>query len=327
MPRRIGDLFESVVSFHNLLGAARRAKRGCGATREVCAFFYNLEPELLALRRELLSGSYAPGPYRYFTIYDPKVRTIAVAPFRDRVMHHAVVGVLTPIFEKRFIHDSYATRKGKGTHAAVLRSQTFLRRRPWFLKADIRKYFDSVDHSVLFSILERKIKDRRLLALLKKVTGDSLRLGKGLPIGNLTSQFLANVYLDPLDHLVKERLRVKCYLRYMDDFVLFADAKVRLLEWRDAMEEFLSEKLKLGFKPGGVWLNRSSHGLSFLGMRVFPGVILLRGENRRRSVRRMRSRLRSWESGRMSEERLSSCLTSIVGWLRHFGTGLSLPGV
>jgi len=316
--KRINGLFAHVASHENLLASFRLARRGCGSTQAVCKFFFHLEPEILRLREELKSGAYRPGPYRFFTIHDPKERVIAVAPFRDRVVHHAVVRVLIPIYERVFIHDSYATRPGKGTYAAIGRAQEFIRRWPWYLKTDVEKYFDSVSHDILLGILHRKIKDRALMALLEHIVRNAPVPGKGLPIGNLTSQFLANVYLDPFDHEMKDELGIQGYARYMDDFVLFDYSKARLLSLRPVMEELLSERLRLRLKPGATWINRSTHGLSFLGMRIFPELIRLKPENRRRSLGRLRRKIEAWENGVLDESRMSQGVASIVGHLRAF---------
>ena len=179
--KRVGNLFRDVVDYGNLTEAFRLAMKGCGRTPEVCRFFFHLESELLRLQDELLIGAYQPGSYRCFMVYDPKERVIAVAPFRDRVVHHAVVRVLTPIYERVFIYDSYATRKGKGTHAAVLRAQKFLRRRPWYLKLDVNQYFSSVDRTILLRLVEHKVKDKRLLELLGRIVNNPPEETTGLP--------------------------------------------------------------------------------------------------------------------------------------------------
>ncbi len=316
--KRIGNLFEQVTSFQHLYHSFRLAKRGCGNTPAVCRFFFELEPELFRLQEELQNGTYQPGTYHYFTIYDPKVREIAVAPFRDRVVHHAVVGVLTPIYERVFIYDSYATRAGKGHHAAIRRAQSFLRKGRFYLKTDVAKYFESVDHDVLLDILNRKIKDRQLLALLERIICNSSTPGKGLPIGNLTSQFLANVYLDPLDHFIKETLRVKKYLRYMDDMVAFENEKQVLRQHRTDVEQFLDARLKLRIKENATFLNKSSQGLSFLGMRIFPKFIRVKRENRRRSLRKLKHIMKAWKRGDIDEYTMQQSMTSIIGHLRYF---------
>jgi retron-type reverse transcriptase len=298
--------------------------KGSGKTSATCRFFYNLEPEILRLRTELLNNTYQPGAYRYFKIFDPKERVIAVAPFRDRVVHHAVVRILTPIYERVFIYDSYATRPNKGTHAAIKRAQKFIRRWHWYLKADIEKYFDHVDHDILLGIIERKIKDRQLLRLLDRLIRNTATAGKGIPIGNLTSQFLANVYLDPFDHEIKDKLGIKEYLRYMDDFVLFGYSKPELQDLNRVIKSFLSERLRLSLKVNSTWLNRSSHGLSFLGMRIFPRFIRVKPENRKRSMKRMKDVIENWRTGKVDEETMAQSLTSIAGHLRYFCPNTSI---
>lgn len=324
--KRINHLFEQVVSFENLLAASRLAMQGCGNTPATCRFSYRLEPEILKLQRELESGAYHPGQYRYFQVFDPKQRLIAVAPFRDRVVHHAIVRILTPIYERCFIFDSYATRPGKGTHAAIKRAQRFVRAFPWYLKADIIKYFDNVNHDTLMAILGRKIKDRRLLALMERIIRN-VPSSRGLPIGNLTSQFLANVYLDPFDHDIKDRLGIHGYVRYMDDFILFGHSKKELRELRAYVDGFLMQRLGLSLKINATWLNRSSHGLSFLGMRIFPRFIRIKPENRRRSLKRMAETVRRWESGMIDEDKLVQCVSSIAGHMRYFCPAMALPSV
>jgi retron-type reverse transcriptase len=201
----------------------------------VARFFFRLEPELVRLQEELTSMTYRPGPYRTFTIYEGKARQISAAPFRDRVVHHALTGILEPIFERSFIHDSYACRKGKGTHAAVDRCQQLARRHAYVLKADVRRFFPSIDHVILKNQIARRIKDPRVLWLVNTIVdhsnpqlpaimwfpGDDLftpiERRRGLPLGNQTSQFFANVYLDALDHFVTDRLRFS-YVRYVDAF-------------------------------------------------------------------------------------------------------------
>jgi retron-type reverse transcriptase len=219
--KRSGGLFEKIIAFDNLLLAARKAQRGKRHRTSVAHFLFHLEPQILTLQEELRAGTYRMQPYHTFTIYEPKQRQICAAAFRDRVVQHALCTVLDPLFEASFIHDTYACRRGKGTHAAVRRAQQFARKFPYVLKCDVRKYYDSIDHAVLKALLRRQLKDTACLALLDHIIAHPLpgsRPGKGLPIGNLTSQYFANLYLGELDHLVKERLRCKGYVRYMDDF-------------------------------------------------------------------------------------------------------------
>ncbi|MFN0213178.1 MAG: reverse transcriptase domain-containing protein [Saprospiraceae bacterium] len=306
--QRIGNLYPQFCSFENLLLAYRKARRGTRSNLETAAFFHQMEPELLALQAELASGVWQPQPYRYFEIYDPKQRTISVAAFRDRVVHHALVNVLEPIFERRFIFDSYATRKGKGVHAAVARAQHFLRSNGWFFKTDVEKYFDSIDHGILLGLLQRKIKDRQLLEVCEKIVrnGGAVRQGLGLPIGNLTSQFFANVYLDPLDHFVADGgaggFGSLAYLRYMDDFVIFSENKEHLKCWRPSIEIFLAERLALQLKPSATFLNSRENGLSFLGRRIFPATVRLHPQHLRRITSRLARREKSFLVGEITEE-------------------------
>ncbi|MGQ9592834.1 MAG: reverse transcriptase domain-containing protein, partial [Planctomycetota bacterium] len=239
-------LFEEIASLENLWEAARRASLGRRRKPYVARFLLNLEDELTRLQEELRSRTYRPGPYSTFRVYEPKERLISAAPFRDRVVHHALVRVIEPLFERRFVFDSWANRLGKGTHRALERFQGFSRRFRYVLKGDIRKYFPSIDHEILKAKIRRVIRCPGTLWLLDAIIdasntqdpvveyfpGDDiltpLERRKGLPIGNLTSQFFANVYLDDLDHFVKDGLGVKAYLRYVDDFAAFSDDKREL---------------------------------------------------------------------------------------------------
>lgn len=316
--KRAGRLFDDMTRFDALVAAFHNARKGCGPTPETCRFFFHLEAEILSLQAELREGRYRPSAYRIFGIHDPKPRIIAVAPFRDRVVHHAVVAAIQPVFERRFIYDSYASRQDKGTHAAVTRAQYFMKGRRWHMKTDIEKYFDSVDHGILMKQVGRTLKDHRLLTLVERIVRNAPEPGKGFPIGNLTSQFLANVYLDPLDHWIKDDLGLRAYVRYMDDLVVFSHSQAELRDLIPRLEAFLDERLKLGLKPGGTWVNQASNGLSFLGMRIFPNFIRVRSENRKRSLKRLRRRVEQWRSGELSDEKLGQSLASVSAHLRHF---------
>ncbi len=223
--RRVGGLWPTLVSWRNLYLAAHAAARGKRFRSDVAAFNLDLEGNVARLRRELTEGAYRPGPYRVYAITEPKRRQISAAPFRDRVVHHALVRQLEPVFEPRFTRDSFACRRGYGTHAALARARTAAARWPCVLKCDVVKFFPSVDHEILLGLLARKVKCARTLNLARLIVdhsnpqqphapyfqGDDLFTPfvrrRGLPIGNQTSQFFANVYLDPLDHFVREQLR------------------------------------------------------------------------------------------------------------------------
>ena len=291
--KRFGGLFDAVVSYGNLIAAARRAARAKARSVEVARFLCELEVEVLALQRELLAGVYRPGAYRTFTITDPKVRQITVAPFRDRVLHHAVCGIMEPFFERLFIHDSYACRRGKGTLRAVSRAQRFCRRSEYYLKLDVRSFFHSVSHDVLLGLLRRRFKDGRLSALVEVIVRHPVPNclpGRGMPIGNLTSQHFANYYLDALDQFVVDTLQRDSYIRYMDDMVLFAGDKAALWRLRGEVDGFLAERLELGLKHEATRLAPVWQGLPFLGRRIYPGLVRIRRQNLRRSLQRWRRR-------------------------------------
>lgn len=311
-------LFTTFVSFENLLSAYQKAAKGSGDSPEAMAFFFHLETELLQLQRELISASYQPGVFRYFQVNDPKARTIAVAPFRDRVVHHAVVNLLEPIYERSFIYHSYATRKGKGTHAAVFQTQQYMRRWQWYFKADIEKFFDSIDHAILLTLIKKKIHDPRLLETIAKIIRNGGQHGKGLPIGNLTSQFFANVYLDPLDHFLKDQLGIKGYVRYMDDFVLFAHCKSDLKSLRLLIIAFLSEKLQLSLKAKASFLNQRKHGLTFLGTRIFPGTIRIARQSLRHLLQKHHLRQHQYKNDQLSEIQWQEAATSAFAHLQAY---------
>lgn len=318
MRRRADHLFEQVCVFEHLRQAALRARRGNLHARGAQAFFFHLENEVAQLLEELRDGAYRPGMYRFFQIQDPKSRVIAVAPFRDRVVHHAVVDVLEPIFERAFIFDSYACRKGKGTHLAVRRAQDFLKTNDWYLKADVEHFFDSINHGRMMALVERKVKDRALLDLVEKIIRNGGPLG--LPIGNLTSQFFANVYLDRLDHFVKQDLGVRYYLRYMDDFVAVDTDKARLLAVRDRVSAFLADDLQLTLKPSATFVNRRANGLPFLGTRIFPAVIRIKRPALIRTNRRLRAREQAWVEGRINDDQMFASAGSYYGHLEQYNT-------
>lgn len=317
MTKRVGRLFPLLIDFGNLYRAWIKARQGTGWNAETQRFCFHLERELLILQEELRSGFYQPQNFRFFSIRDPKPRTISVAPFRDRVVHHALVQVLMPVFEPGFIFHSYATRVDKGTHRAIKTAQSFVRRYPWYYKLDILHFFETVDHGVMLQAIAHKVKDRSILALAEKIIRHP-QLPRGLPIGNLTSQFFANVYLNGLDHFIKEQLAVKGYLRYMDDFVLFADDKSLLQQQVRQVDEYVSLRLQLRLKRKACWLNRSSQGLSFLGMRIFPSFLRHCTANRQRSLHKIHNRLQAYQQGYISEQQMADSIQCSWAHLHYF---------
>jgi len=329
--KRHRHLFEQVCSYENLFAAARKAWRGKRSRRPAAEFYSHYEEELVSLRTELLSGTYEHGGYHYFQIHDPKTRTVAAAPFRDRVVHHALVRVLEPIFEKRLIEDSFACRKGKGTHAALRRAHRFTKAWPYALKCDIARYFPTIDHEILLSQIERVVADHAVLGLIRTILGShcdateqewnpggdlfSMReRTRGLPIGNLTSQFFANVYLNPLDHFVKHNLRVRGYVRYVDDFLLFGNDRAELKRQGNAVRDKVAE-LRLSIHPDKYRLLPTTQGVDFVGFVNFPdGRRKLRNDNVRRFERRL-SRLK-FEASR-GEREWAQVTRSVQSWIAH----------
>lgn len=328
------NLYPKVYSFENLYRSFRKARKGGKRKKqEVAAFEYHLEKELWRLHHELKTKTYTPGPYRNFYIYERKRRKISAAPFRDRIVHHAIYNVMEPIFEPRFIYDSYACRTGKGTHRAADRAQLFARRCRYVLKCDIKQFFPSIDHAILKSILSRWIWDEDMMWLVDVILqsgvgildseyevewfpGDDLLSPlrpRGLPIGNLTSQFWANVYLNELDQFVKRQLRCRCYVRYADDFLLFHDDKTVLHQWRWEIQDFLVRlRLKLHANKSVVFPTRV--GFDFVGYRIFPFYRRLRKDNVRRFARKLRRLRDAYHRG---EKSLDEIHHSIQSWIAH----------
>lgn len=329
--RRVGNLWEQVTSFGNLLAAARAAAAGKRQRPDVARFLLDLENQVVRLRSQLIDGSYRPGGYRTFGLREPKPRLISAAPFRDRVVHHALTRVLEPIFEKRFVPDSYACRKGLGTHRALAAARQASRQHRFVLKCDVRKYFASIDHQVLKDLLARAIKCRPTLDLATRIIdgsnsqeaaiayfpGDDLftpyQRRRGLPLGNRTSQFFANVYLNPLDHFVRRTLKPAVYVRYVDDFLLFGDDKRELGAMRERVEEFLAG-LRLCIHSRKSRVYRTSEGVTFLGWRIFPGRARLVRENVVRFRRRLRRLQQDFGTGRMGWAGVSQ---RVRAWIAH----------
>jgi len=322
--KRFNNLFEKIVTFKNLNEASKKAFMGNKKyTVSGQSFYFNLEKELISLEKELSSEEYQPGPYYHFSIYDPKYRDICAASFRDRVVHHAICNIIEPLFNQTLIYDTYACIKGKGSHAAVKRAQTFSKKFNFVLKCDINSYFETVDHEVLLTILSRKIKDKRLMRLLKTIIKQPFPKGspgKGLPIGNLTSQIFANIYLGQLDHLVKDQLAVKGYLRYMDDFLVFEQDKSCLIGWLYEIDNYVTNKLLIELKENVLKLMPVSQGVPFLGFRIFPGIIRLQRKNVVRFRRKMRKREHQFLSGEIDEKNFIDSVTSILAHISHADT-------
>lgn len=320
------NLYPRVYDFENLYKAYLKARRGKRFREEVLEFTANLEENLITIQNELIWKTYRTGKYRQFYVYEPKVRLVLALPFKDRIVHHALCSVIEPIFEKAFIYDSYACRVGKGTHPGVDRLTGFLRRaqriweRPYCLKADIAQYFPTVDHKILLSLYRKKIRCPDILWLLTEIINSTADADdpnpRGLPIGNLTSQLSANIYLNELDHFCKEVLRLRFYVRYMDDFVILHGDKRKLRLIKNEIQVFLNDRLRLEYN-GKTAIFPISQGINFLGYRIWPTHRLLR----KNSIKRMRQKLKGFEkgyaAGRVDRKEVEASLRSWLGHCQH----------
>lgn len=337
MSKKYDNLYPQVCSLLNLWQGFEKASKGRRSRPSVVGFEYELEKELVALRDELEQETYHPGGYCNFPVHEPKRRIISAAPFRDRVVHHALINVIGPLLERKFIFDSYANQVGKGTHRALDRCTYFMRRNEYVLQCDIKQFFPSIDHAVLREILARTIGDERVMRLTDKILAsgrgilddeydmvyfpnDNLFAAsrfRGLPIGNLTSQFWANVYLNELDQFVKRTLKVRAYLRYVDDFLLFSNDKRQLWEWKAKIVEFLSQ-LRLTIHNSPAQPRPCESGVTFLGFIVFPDHRRLKPAKGYAFRRRLRGMVSAWKRGELSREDLRARVTA---WSAHVSHG------
>jgi retron-type reverse transcriptase len=333
--KRYGNLYPQIINFENILLASRQAQKGKRFRDNVLDFNYHLETELIRLQQQLTDKTYQPGAYRTFHLINPKSRLISAAPYRDRVVHHALCNIIVPIFERTFIANSYANRLGFGTHLALKKFTYFARNSNYVLQCDIRKYFPTIDHTILKQLLSRKIKCPNTLWLIDAIidnsneqetvidyfSGDDLLTPvirrKGLPIGNLTSQFFANIYLNGFDHFVKEQLKISKYVRYVDDFALFSDERELLADARLAIEEYLAQ-LRLKIHPIKSQLFETKIGASFLGFRIFPDRIRVRNSNLHQARRRLKRLQTDYAQGKIDREKVNQ---SIQSWFAHLEHG------
>jgi len=324
-----GGLFERILDPASLNAALDRAARGKRDRVPVQHLLARREVEIPRLREELATGSYRPRPYQQFDISDPKPRRISCADIRDRVVHHAVCAVLAPLIDRRLIADNYACRLGKGSHRALLRAQGFARRHGWYLKTDIRRYYDSVDHAILLGKLGALCREpalRRLLAVILAHPIPGQTPGKGLPIGSLTSQWFANLYLDELDHWLKEVCRVPGYVRYMDDLALWGDDKDQLFALAAELRARLAERLALALKEERTLIAPVGEGMAFLGWRVYPGLLRQQGRRLRRQRRLLARREAQYLAGEIDAGKLQDCVQALGGPRRFLGYGEPLRG-
>lgn len=322
-----------MVTWENLLESYRKAARGKRGRSAAATFEFKLADRLLELQAELVNGSYQPGAYQHFVIHEPKRRLISAAPFRDRVVHHALCHIIEPLFEARFYQHSYANRKGKGTHQAVDQLQRYAHRYRYVLRLDIVQHFPSLDHAILKQALHQVIVDpqvRQLIAVILQsgegvlaneydmvyFPGDSLFASlrpRGLPIGNLTSQFWSNCYLNDLDWFVVRELGCPAYLRYVDDFALFADSKQQLWRWREQITTFLAG-LRLTIHENSAQVNQADDGIPWLGFVVYPTHRKLKRRNVVHFQQRLANNITLYRQGSITFAELDA---SVQGWINH----------
>jgi RNA-directed DNA polymerase len=322
-PRR---LIEEIADPDNLRLAFWKARVGKSNGANVNAYRSNLQSNLSGLRQQILTGDLDVGKYRFFKIYDPKERQICAAAFDEQVLHHALMNVCHPLFERVQIYDSYASRKGKGTYAALERAKWFSNRYSWFLKLDVRKFFDSIHQPTLKKQLARIIGDGKVLWILHQIIDSySATPDRGVPIGNLTSQYFANHCLAELDHLIKEQLQIKAYVRYMDDFVLWHAEQQKLQDALAVIEAFVANQLQMELKP--PQLNRCAKGLPFLGYVVYPHHMRLSQSSKQRFIRKLKDIEAHYASGEWSDQQCQAHVLPLLAFVRHADLGEFLQGL
>ncbi len=317
--KRACQLYDLIANWENLRLAAAKALRGKRTRRDARDFVARWEENLGELLDQLQQQRVTLGPARQFVIHDPKERMITAPCFRDRVLHHAIMNVCEPVFERWLIDDTFACRRGLGRITALLRARQFAARFEYVLKLDIRKYFDNISHVRLLTRLERRFKDRPLLALFRQVIeSHHVEPSRGLPIGSLTSQHLANFYLGYFDRFVKHKLQARGYVRYMDDCALWADDRTTLRHWLREIRRFLREELDLRLKPE-PYVRATRLGMSFLGCRVLPARLVLNRRSRRRFEQRLASINEQFQSGQLDEVELQARATALVAFTQTEG--------
>jgi retron-type reverse transcriptase len=329
-------LYEKLYSYENLLFAYKKAKKGKPKKIYVVNFEKNLEKNLLNLQEDLIKKNYYPSNMNRFIVRDPKTRTIHSSIFRDRIVHHAIINILGPIYQHIFIYDSFASQKGKGSHLAVERFEYFINKvsngkviknnisknqiRGYCLKADFRKYFDSIDHKVLIKIFEKKIRDKDFIDLITKILSNfETYEGTGMPLGNYTSQFFANVYLNELDYYVKHILNVKYYIRYVDDFVILHKNR-NVLEYYLKHIKYFLPCLKIKLHPEKTEIHALRNGVCFLGYRIFYNFKLLKKRNLRYFYYKINLAIKDYNSDILSKERFEGKINGWFGYAKFADT-------
>ncbi len=325
MPKRINKIFKKAITFNKILEAHNKTKKGKRFKKQVIEFEMNLESNIIQIGKELLSGNYQFSKYFEFTIYEPKERKIKTLEYRDRVVQTWYVeNFLKPYFEPQFIQDSYACIKNRGTHKAVDKLQKYLTKaekeykQVWVLKCDIKKFFFNIDHNILYSLLKKKIKDKYFLEFSKKIiyenTGEV-----GIPIGNFSSQYFANIYMTELDRYIKEKLKIKYSIRYMDDFVLLLKNKQKAKEILIEIKKFLLEKLKLELNSKTAYF-KAQQGINFCGFRIWKTHKLIREQSKKKMKRKMKTFQKLYKKDKIELAYITACINSWKGHAKHANT-------
>ncbi|MFA6227358.1 MAG: reverse transcriptase domain-containing protein [Candidatus Paceibacterota bacterium] len=317
--------FCDVISIKNLLKAWRKFSKGKRSKKEVADFELNLEENIFSLHSELSTFQWKPRPYFAFKVCDPKLREIHKADIRDMVLYQAVHQALYQIFNPIFIFDSYSSREMKGTHAGVKRFEEFARkvsgnytRSGYVLKCDIRKFFDNIDHKILLDLICKKVGDRDLLNLIQKIVGSfEKEKGKGLPLGNVTSQLFSNIYLNELDQFIKHRLKARYYIRYCDDFVILADNLEFLKSCLVGIQDFFREKLLVELHPRKISLRKIISGTDFLGYVSLPHYRVLRTKTKKRVLNKLVKLKEDFDKGLVDEKYFKQAVQSYLGMLKY----------
>jgi len=319
------NIFEKIISLDNLFSAWKEFKKGKTGKLDIQEFEFNLEENIFQLYDDLKNDRYKHGAYIAFYVRDPKLRHIHKVLVRDRLFHHAVFRVLYPIFDKGFIYDSYSCRLGGGTHFAVNRLEKFVRKlnrnnhmTVYALKCDIRRFFDSIDQNILTRLIDRKIKDEGARWLIGQILRSfSKTPNVGLPLGNVTSQLFANIYLNELDQYVKHQLKVKYYLRYCDDFIILGQNEQYLLGLVNKLANFLGEKLNLHLHENKIIIRKHRQGIDFLGYVVLPHHRVIRTKTRKRIINKIIDKREEFDGYLISQESFKHSLNSYLGVFSH----------
>lgn len=316
---RANHLMVRIADPDNLRLAFWKARKGKTYSQEVDTYRQNLDQNLLILRAQILRGRVEVGHYRYFKVYEPKERQICASAFSEQVLHHSLMNICHVHFERPLIYDTYASRKSKGTYAALERAKMFTHHYPYFLKLDIRKFFESIEHRVLKRQLARIFKEKTVLSIFYQIIDSfETQTNRGLPIGNLTSQYFANHYLSSLDHFIKETLGIKAYVRYMDDMVLWHNDKEVLKTALKNINDFVVTELKCTLKT--PLLNRTSFGLPFLGYRLKRNSIQLTAQSKKRFLKKIKRVETQYNQMSWSEARCQSHALPLLAFVQHADT-------